>query len=160
MDQFPTAHAGPRPAALESLFSAQFVSWGIAVVLLCFPVVSSAQIEDALFSLAGRAWSAENSCADAPAPCTGATSGLELGMNEFVLSRVLWSSSVGSVDIRLDWPESWSFLDWELCAGTLVSGDPSVRGSTLRFSFPDCPQEGAFLRVWMDRSGASLIGLK
>lgn len=119
-------------------------------LLLALPAVVAAQMPTPVLSLGGREWSPENTCANAPGPCEGETWDVTLGMHEFVLSRVPWFDPTEIVEVTLHWPAAWSFLGWELCTGMLVSGDPSVQGSTLRFVFEDCPDEGRFLRLWMD----------
>ncbi len=119
-------------------------------LLLAFPAVASAQMPVPILSLGERDWSPDNTCANAPGACSGETWDLDLGLHEFVLARVPWMDPTDIVEVRLHWPAAWSFLGWESCAGTLVSGDPSSPGSTLRFTFEGCPEDQTFLRVWMD----------
>lgn len=119
-------------------------------ILLMLPRVAPAQMPVPILSLGERDWSPGNTCVNAPGACSGETWDVDLGMHEFVLSRVTWSESTDLVEIRLHWPPAWSLLGWESCAGILIAGDPSVQGSVLRFSFDDCTPDEPFLRVWMD----------
>lgn len=118
--------------------------------ILFLPAAVGAQMPAPVLSLGERDWTPANSCTDAPGACAGRTWDLDLGMHEFVLSRVDWFEPTEEVEVSLHWPPSWSLLGWESCSGTLLEGDPGTPGSALRFSFDDCPAGGPFLRVWMD----------
>lgn len=110
------------------------------------------QLLEPLLSLGSRPWTPSCTCMNAPVACSGDTYDPNPGPHEFDLSRVPgWGIPSEQVPVTLDWPAGWSLLGYEVCYGTLVSGDPGRPGTPLLFSFADCPVEDRpFLRVWLD----------
>jgi hypothetical protein len=138
---------------LRSAFRCFVCGLGLGGLVLLVSAPASAQLLVSSLSLGARPWDPSCVCANAPGPCSGDTYDQNLGPHEFALSRVWLEVPLQTVPIRLDWPAGWAVLGYEICYGTLVSGDPGVRNSQLVFSFPDCPAEDRpFLRIWLDCS--------
>lgn len=122
------------------------------LVALVFGVAlpASAQLLTQGLSVATRVWTSSNSCANVDEPCFGLIWDPQLGPHEITLSQVFASEeSVGRASFRPVWPTAWTLLGWETCSGTLVSGDPTVNGGDLTYTFAGCDQ-GPFLRYWFD----------
>ncbi|HOD74203.1 MAG TPA: T9SS type A sorting domain-containing protein, partial [Candidatus Bipolaricaulis anaerobius] len=113
------------------------------------------QMPEPYLSLGGRPWDPSSTCVGAPGPCEGETHFIEYGAYEFSVSRVPWDfGSVDHASLTFHWPAGWTLLGYEVCYGQLESGDPSVPGSPVAFSFPDCPDEEIpFFRAWFDCPG-------
>jgi hypothetical protein len=113
---------------------------------------SHAQLPTPYLSMSVRAYSPSGTCDDAPPPCEGASWVQTTGRYEFDMYRVDWAGMPSeAARFSLTWPESWSVVSAEVCAGALVSGDLGVPGTPLEFSFPDCPPAAApFLRIVLD----------
>ena len=137
----------------------------IAVLLGCassLPDPVYGQVPVSFLATSVRPDAPGNRCDNAPPACEGSGWTSTPGRQEFDLYRYPGAEyPTDAARFCLTWPDGWTFISAEICYGTLVSGDPSVRGALLDFEFPDCPYESApFLRIVLDcpSSGSFRLG--
>ena len=114
---------------------------------------ASAQIPVPLVTVSARTFDASNTCDNAPWECNGATTVSTPGVMEFdVYGPEEGGSFLESVRFSLSWPEDWTALSWEMCAGgDLLDGDPGTAGSPITVGFSCEEHVGLpFLRLIID----------
>lgn len=120
-------------------------------VLVVAPRTAAQTLGPAL-ALSSRAYDASNTCENAPPSCDGPAEQPGTGVFEFdfYVPDAFWGET-DSIRFSLEWPETWTPLNWETCSSVLVSGDPTIPRSGLVFAV-DCTYDDMvpYFRLIMD----------
>jgi len=125
----------------------------VSLVLASVPArPAAAQMMPPVVSITTRPAAPENTCGNAPPSCNGAGWDANLGPHEFDIGKAGW---VGAMDYEemqfsLYWPSTWNLISWELCYGSILSGNPAQRGSPLHFDVGCAEVDRPFLRMIFD----------
>lgn len=117
------------------------VAW---IALLAVPVSFANPMPPAGFMIHIRAAEGDACAAPPVAHCaeivqyTEATGPLEFDLFAYPWAFAGWQT-LYSVSVDLQWPVSWSLLDWELCPGPEATIECGPSHALLHFVWPDCP---------------------
>ncbi len=119
-------------------------TFGAVAFLFFSATIAVAQTDPHLIVVGGRPWSVNNTCANAPTACQGATSVPRTPTTEFDVRLGEFAATTDTAQFTLRWPAAWALISSETCGAELVRGIPSVQGSGLVYKLDSCEFE-AFL---------------
>lgn len=134
-----------RCSHVPSLGRSIVTGLGVLLALISSASPSQSQVLDPHVSVNGKLFDGDGGCSAAPGRCSGPVSFDDVGTYEFFVYIPREPFHVDSMRLALDWPESWSVLDWSACTAVLDGGDPSERRSLLELHFEPCRDDNQAL---------------